>query len=59
MTDGTGREMLPGLEQKVVELDVAYADEYVIVATVNDPKNQLVLVREEDLDTKLAELRVS
>ena len=72
MIDGTGKEFLAGTEDniRIVDLQVAFCDERVIVAVVpndndndnpldDDGKRVLVFTKEKDLDEKLDELRVS
>ena len=72
MIDGTGKEILAGTEDniRIVDLQVAFCDERVIVAVVpndndndnpldDDGKRVLVFTKEKDLDEKLDELRVS
>ncbi|CAJ1939157.1 unnamed protein product [Cylindrotheca closterium] len=73
MVDGTGKEILAGTDDNVrrVGLQIYFSDEKAIVAVVppedgvrNDPLEDngahvLVFVREEDLDDKLDQMRVS
>lgn len=74
MVDGTGKEILAGTDDNIrrVNLEIYFCDERAIVAVVppedsgarNDPledngSNVLVFIREEELDNKLDQLRVS
>lgn len=71
MIDGTGKEILPGNDKRIVNLDVHYADSSAIVAVMPqedgkqriDPlesngANVLLFVREDEMDEKLEALRV-
>jgi hypothetical protein len=74
MVDGTGKEILAGTDESIrrVNLQIYFCDERAIVGVVppedggarGDPlesngSNVLVFIREEELDAKLDELRVS
>eukprot|EP00546_Thalassionema_frauenfeldii_P015007 CAMPEP_0178913426 /NCGR_PEP_ID=MMETSP0786-20121207/10834_1 /TAXON_ID=186022 /ORGANISM="Thalassionema frauenfeldii, Strain CCMP 1798" /LENGTH=309 /DNA_ID=CAMNT_0020586163 /DNA_START=171 /DNA_END=1097 /DNA_ORIENTATION=+ len=66
MIDGTGKEILPGKDKRIINLDVPFADSSTIVAVVpkedgkkcDDPlesngANVLLFVREDEMDEKL------
>jgi hypothetical protein len=74
MVDGTGKEILAGTEESIrrVDLQIYFCDERAIVGVVppenggargdaleSDGSNVLVFLREEELDDKLDQMRVS
>jgi len=75
MTDGTGKELMSGKDERIVDLQVLFSDPAIIVAAVppniDDPfqrrtdplenggKHVLVFLREDNLDDKLELLRVA
>mmetsp|Transcript_10819 Transcript_10819/g.16544 ORF Transcript_10819/g.16544 Transcript_10819/m.16544 type:complete len:364 (-) Transcript_10819:65-1156(-) len=71
MIDGTGKEILPGNDKRIVNLNIHFADSSAIIAVVPpkedgrdvDPlesngANVLLFVRDDEMDEKLEALRV-